>query len=69
MPPKKRDSENDVAKKPKAKRQKKKKDDFTDSESDAEIEQNNGNGASVDEPDVNYDIVCDLFNKLFCLPF
>lgn len=60
MPPKKRDPENDTVKKPKSKKQKKKVDEFSDSESDpemAEIGQNNGNGASIDEPEISYDIV------------
>ena len=57
MPPKKRDPENDTVKKPRAKKPKKKKDEFSDSESEPEIEQNNGNGAAIDEPEISYDIV------------
>jgi len=65
MPPKKRDVENDVAKKPKAKKQKKKKDEFDEeSESEPEEEQSNGNGAaavveSFDEIDSSYDITLE----------
>jgi len=49
MPPKKRESAGQNGKAQKAKRQKKQKDEFDDSESDAEVETNNGTGSAVVE--------------------